>query len=229
MKRSFLKIIAVFLGLLLIAAIVITFTLDRILKSNIEQISSEILATEVTVDRVSISPLSGTGTIRGLRIANPEGFEDETALQIKSVHMELNLSSLLTEPVIVHLVEIEELDLSYQIGRSGSNLGKLGSNLSSHTETAGEGRQVIIERLLMDNTQLEIRVDLDDIEPVHLILDRFEQTNIGHDENNDLEDTLKILFEILLDEVESQSRAKLIEEGGSRILDEIENFFRELF
>jgi hypothetical protein len=125
--------------------------------------------------------------------------------------------------------EIEELELSYELTRSGSNLGTLAGNLPPADEAGDDGRRLIVERLLMENTELEIRVPLEDMETVRISLDRFEQTDIGHDGNNDLEATLQILFDVLLSEIESQARDKLIEEGGSRILDEIEDFFRDLF
>ena len=229
MKNLFFKLFVILIGVLIAAAVALTFTLDSIVKSNIERISSELLDTEVTVDRVNISILGRSGSIQGFHIANPEGFEEGTALQIKSVNLEIDPVSLLFNPVIVRLVEIEELELSYQLTARGSNLGRLAGNLPDPDEADDDARQIIIERLLMENTELEIRVPLEDVEPLHVSLDRFEQTDIGHDVENDLNNTMRILFDILLSEVESQARAKLIEEGGTRILDEIEGFLRDLF
>ncbi len=229
MMKTIFKISTALLGLLLISAIILTFTLDSIVKSNIERVSSDLLDTEVTVESVRLSLLSGSGSISGIQIANPDGFDGETALRIKSVRTEMDPSLFLSDPVVVKLIEIEELELSYELTSRGSNLGTLAGNLPPQDETGTDGRQIVIDRLLMDNTRLEVRVPLEDMEPVQLTLDRFEQTNIGHEENNDLETTLQILFEVLLDEVESQARAKLVEEGGSRILDRIEDFFRDLF
>ncbi len=223
------KILLILIGVVIAAAVALTFTIDSIVKSNIERISSELLDTDVTVDRVQISILGWSGSIRGLHIANPEGFEEDTALQIKSVNMEIDPLTLLFDPVNIKHLEIEEMELSYQLTARGSNLGRLAGNLPAPDEAGDDGRQVLIDRLLMDNTILEVRVPLEDMEPVRLTLDRFEQTNIGHDANNDLKAILQILFDILLDEVERQARAKLVEEGGSRILDEIEGFLRDLF
>jgi len=229
MKNLFFKLFVILIGVLIVTAVVLSFTLDSIVKSNIERISSELLETEVTVDRVHISIFGRSGSIQGIHIANPEGFEEGTALQIKSVNLEIKPGSLLFDPVIVNLLEIEELELSYQLTARGSNLGRLAGNLPGPDEVGDEGRQVIIERLLMENTELEIRVPMEDVEPVYVSLDRFEQTDIGHDVNNDLENTMRILFDVLLSEIESQARSKLIEEGGTRILDEIEGLLRDLF
>ena len=229
MKNLFLKVLVITFGVLIAAAVVLTFTLDSIVKSNIEDISSELLDTEVTVDRVRISLIGRSGSIQGIHIANPEGFEEGTALQIKSVNLEVNPGSLLFDPVIVNLLEIQKLELSYQLTPRGSNLGRLADNLPDPEEADDDARQLIIQRLLMENTELDIRIPLEDVEPVYVSLERFEQADIGQDVDNDLENTMRILFEILLSEVESQTREKLIKEGGTRILDEIEGFFRDLF
>ena len=229
MKNLFLKFLVITFGVLIAAAVILTFTLDSIVKSNIEDLSSELLETEVTVDRVRISLLGRAGSIQGLHIANPEGFEEGTALQFTSMNLEVSAGSLLSGPVIVNLLEIEELELFYQLSARGSNLGRLAGNLPDPDETGVEGRQIIIERLLMENTELEIRVPMENMEPVHVSLERFEQTDIGRDVNNDLEATMTILFDELLSEIESQARNKLVEEVGSGILDEIEGFLRDLF
>ena len=72
MKRV-LKFILIPAGVLILIAVILTFTIDSIVRSAIESRGSDILQTELSVDNVSISLLSGSGSIEGLSIANPDG------------------------------------------------------------------------------------------------------------------------------------------------------------
>ena len=65
MKRV-LKFILIPAGVLILIAIILTFTIDSIVRSAIESNGSDILQTELSVDNVSISLLSGSGSIEGL-------------------------------------------------------------------------------------------------------------------------------------------------------------------
>ena len=64
MSKKTLKLTAGFALVLLSLLLVITLSLDGMVKSGIERNGSELLQTRVTVDNVSISLFSGSGTIR---------------------------------------------------------------------------------------------------------------------------------------------------------------------
>ena len=57
--------------LLLLAGGGLFFYLDSIVKSGIEVVGSNLLGTAVTVDSVSLSPLSGQGSISGCELRTP--------------------------------------------------------------------------------------------------------------------------------------------------------------
>jgi hypothetical protein len=84
------------------------------------------------------------------------------------------------------------------------------------------------EGRVSDGDKKVAKVDIAEIEPVYFTLERFEQTGIGTGENG-LRPVLKTVYEMILDEVESQARARLVEEGGARLREEIESLFRDLF
>jgi len=57
--------------LLLLAGGGLFFYLDSIVKSGIEVVGSNVLGTAVTADSVSLSPLSGQGSISGSELRTP--------------------------------------------------------------------------------------------------------------------------------------------------------------
>ena len=51
--------------------------LDRSVTTGIEVVGSQVLGAQVAVASVAISPLNGSGSISGLEIRNPEGFDSD--------------------------------------------------------------------------------------------------------------------------------------------------------
>ena len=96
-------IISFVLVVLLIAGVGV-FYFDSIVKNGIEVVGSRLLGTSVTVNSVSLSPLNGSGTIRGLSIENPQGFNSGYAIQLDELSVNLNASSVFSD-----VVEIESV------------------------------------------------------------------------------------------------------------------------
>ena len=74
-------LIGVFVALLLGAGAALWFLssrLDSLVAGLIEQYGSQIVGTPVRVGSVAIDLRAGRGTIRGLRVANPEGYSGAT-------------------------------------------------------------------------------------------------------------------------------------------------------
>lgn len=72
MKPVFQVLVALIV-IFAIGALVLSFSLDGIVKSNLEDTTSEMLDTAVEVNEVGISILDGSGTIDGFIIHNPQG------------------------------------------------------------------------------------------------------------------------------------------------------------
>ena len=72
----------------IVAAVVgVLVFIDPLAKAAIEGLGSKIAGTRVTFAQVDIRPLTGTGTLRGLRIANPDGFKTESAVRVGEIHI----------------------------------------------------------------------------------------------------------------------------------------------
>lgn len=127
------------------------FYLDSLIKSGIEVAGSSALGAAVTVDSVSISPLSGAGTIRGLRIANVEGYSREHALRLGEVSVQLDAASLFSDVVEVDSVNIIAPVISYETKIRTDNIRELLNNLpqgdgSSAPATTSEAGVLLIVR-----------------------------------------------------------------------------------
>jgi hypothetical protein len=96
MKKAFQAVFVTGLVLFVIAAGAVSLSLGRIVKTAVEAAGPRLLGAPVTLDRVTISPWSGSGTLRGLVVGNPEGFKTASAIRVGSVEVSVKLTSLLT-------------------------------------------------------------------------------------------------------------------------------------
>jgi uncharacterized protein involved in outer membrane biogenesis len=120
-------------------------SLDAIVKRRIEQEGARLTGSVVAVDGVDIDLAAGAGRIRGLRIANPEGFSDADAIQLETIRLAIDLTSLGSHPLRIESIEVGEVDVRLEIDARGrSNIDVLrrhareaGAEASTPGESAG--------------------------------------------------------------------------------------------
>jgi hypothetical protein len=102
-------------------------TLDARVKNGIEASGSEALGLPVRVDAVELSLLSGRGVLRGLRVANPSGYSDADALRLGEVRLQIDLSTLLGDVLVVEELAIEQPRVNVEVDAAGlSNIEQIG-------------------------------------------------------------------------------------------------------
>lgn len=178
-----------------IGALVLSFTLDGIIKSSLESTTGEMLETTVEVNNVDISVLDGTGTIDGITIHNPEGFSDNPAVKLQQINIKMNLWTLLSDTVIVNSVEINQPDLFLEQKATGNNFKILNDKLN---EVEPSDINLIVDYLLVEEGQVTLRSDIGEERTVQGKFDRFELTDIGREGNNTMEQTLRQILRPIL-------------------------------
>ena len=114
----------------------------------------------VTVYGVSLSPLSGQGSISGLRVENPEGFESQYAFELDSVLISIDVNSVFMDAAEIESIIMQPI-IIYEARIASDNIRTLLANLgegdvsSSDPESADEsGQQIIIREFRMVDSQL---------------------------------------------------------------------------
>jgi hypothetical protein len=142
MKTAFRAAFGTALALFVIVAGAVSLSLGKIVKTAVETAGPRVLGAPVSVESATISPLSGRGVLRGLVIGNPAGYESASAVSVGSVEIEVKLSSLLTDTIVVERVAVSAPELTWEIGPGGSNLARLQRNAEeSAVRYGGEGSQ----------------------------------------------------------------------------------------
>lgn len=160
-----MKKLLLLIGLLIVGAgIFVYLNFESGLRRGIEIAASDALGTQVTVSGVSLSPLSGQGSIRGLTVANPEGFDAPYAMELGSLDVAVNLSSLVTDVIEIDSIVVNEMKVTYETNVLNDNIRALLANLPSSgaapvveaSPDAAPSKKLIIRDLRMLSPQIDL-------------------------------------------------------------------------
>lgn len=132
--KKFIKILASLLVLVLIAAFAATFFLGSIIKKAVNEAGPQLLGADVRLESASLSLFTGTSTIKGLTIGNPQGaWKGDKAIYLGTAHIKLNLPSLLTKRIIIENILIDAPEIYFESDLKTSNLQVLAANVDQNT------------------------------------------------------------------------------------------------
>jgi hypothetical protein len=159
--------------------------LDRIVTTGIEVVGSQVLGTEVTVASVAISPLNGSGSISGLEIRNPEGFDSDYIFQLEQVEVSLNAASLSSDVIEIESIIITQPEITYETRITTENVRALLENIGgSGGETATADSEAGKELFIRDFRLLGPQVNLvAAVASAPISLPDIELTDIGTEDN----------------------------------------------
>jgi len=128
-----MKIIIKILGVLvLVVAIVVAaslYYLDSGIKKAVETFGPQYTKTRVELNDVSLSPLSGKGSLTGLAVGNPQGFSDANAFYLGEIAIVVDTQTLRSNPVVIHSIRIVAPEITIeQVGKT-TNLQQLLKNI----------------------------------------------------------------------------------------------------
>ena len=120
-------------ALLAVASVVwLLSSLDSLAKRAIETYGSEVTQTSVNVDAVRISLVDGVGSIHGLVIGNPHGFNADYIFRLGEIDFDLDTSTVTEDVVVVKEIRILTPLVIYEIGVRGSNINALEENIAAY-------------------------------------------------------------------------------------------------
>ncbi|MGB5278360.1 MAG: hypothetical protein WBP02_14470, partial [Gammaproteobacteria bacterium] len=136
MKKTIFITIAVLIVVIVGAVFYVFSNLDAIVKAAIEQHGSDAVKTSVQVEGVAIKLTEGAAAIKGLTIANPEGFSMPQAFSLGEIAVDINLEKTDKELIAIDAINIAAPQVFYEINaaRQGS-LNVLKDNLGGGAGT----------------------------------------------------------------------------------------------
>jgi hypothetical protein len=133
MKKILLGLAIGVVVLAIVGVLAVTFLLDGTVKRGVETFGPKLTKVDVKLDGVSISILSGSGSIKGLIVGNPEGYKTSQAISVGSATLALKPTSILGEKVVINKIELLSPEITFEGGFGGNNLSKILANLEETT------------------------------------------------------------------------------------------------
>lgn len=135
------KIFLITLGLALAIFGAVAFlvsNLDDIVAKVIESEGSKVTGTDVSVSGVEISIKQGSGTISGLTIASPDGFQPAHAFKLEGVTMDIDLASLRSDVIVIDEIRVSDPQVTAQILQdASSNIQALQKHINQYSASKG--------------------------------------------------------------------------------------------
>jgi hypothetical protein len=111
--------------------------LNFMVKTAIEKYGSRATQTAVRVSRVKISLKEGSGSIYGLTVANPRGFETRHAFSLGEIGLKIDIQSLTKEVKVIDYIRVLAPEIYVEVNADNqNNLSEIQENLP----TGGSGK-----------------------------------------------------------------------------------------
>jgi uncharacterized protein involved in outer membrane biogenesis len=189
MKKILIIGVILIVAVVGVGAYVLLSSLDSVVKTAVEQIGSDATGTKVTLTEVEISPTSGHGALRGFRMTNPQGFAEGDAFKFDEISLTIDVTTILSDPVVIKEIVIAKPEITYAIGEGTSNVDEIEKNVNDYAgaEDSGgggsssEGPKIIIENLYMRDGTVTVSAPGMTDETLSAPLPDIHLTDIGKD------------------------------------------------
>ena len=125
MKKKLIRVGLVLVVLLILGVVAAAFFLGSIVTKGVNTVGPTITKVETKLDGASISMLSGKGELKGLFLGNPEGFKTPSAIKVCSVSMAIKAGSSLSAEIVIHSINVQAPQITFEGSLSGNNLSKI--------------------------------------------------------------------------------------------------------
>lgn len=162
-------------GAVVVIIIIILFVgisnLGPIIKNGVNTYGPQMTKTELRLKDVDISLFSGQATLKGFYMGNPKGFKSPQAVSVKSVYVDMDEKSLLSDPVIINKIEVVGPEITYEKISGTDNFQTVLNNIKqssgatapSKKETTakeGEGKKLLIQNFIVREGKVNLAVSM---------------------------------------------------------------------
>jgi len=154
--------------------------LDGAVQRGIESVGSRTAGVAVQLKDVRLSLLSGKGSLRGLRVANPKGYRAPQAVTVGEVYVALRPLSVLSDRVRVHTVVVQAPEIHYEKRDGKTNLETLQANVEASlaADKDKSGKKLQIDSLIVRDAKVYFH-DKPDAPPRTFVLKEIRLQDLG--------------------------------------------------
>lgn len=156
--------------------------LDRLVQQAITRYGSEMTGATVSVAAARLDSANGRGELRGLRIGNPAGFKTPYAIQADRIELELDLSTIASDVVVIRRIAVMTPDVIYEKGERQTNFDALQAQIAKavgQSASAGPGKKLIVQELVVQGARAQASAAFMGGKTVSVALPDLQMRDIG--------------------------------------------------
>jgi len=210
-----LVVIVVLLGVIGVIAI------NKITKTGIERGGTYAMGVETKLSDISVGLLSGSVSLDGLAIDNPEGFKSDHFFQLGDGSVAVTLGSLMEDTVEIQSLKLNNIDMALEKDGGKANYEVIlehlaevtggGDEPAEPTEDEAEGKKFIVRELVI--TDVKVKAEVIGGMSVPIVIPEIKMTDVGSDgEGVTLGDLTGIIMTTIMASV-VESAGDLLPEG----------------
>lgn len=187
-----MKKILIILAVVVVVVVAFIFfalsNLDKLIARAIETNGSEVTKTSVTVAGVEVSLRDGKGSIKGLDIASPEGFEAKKVFSLGDITLGIDVQSLRSETIVINEILISAPVVFAEVTKTGAtNIDRLKKNVEEYMpEPSGEGEDqggkeklVLVRQFVFEKGRIEVDASALGLEKRTIDLPEIRLSDVG--------------------------------------------------
>ena len=156
MKKSLSVILVI--GVVVIVALYLVggMLIGKVATAGVQAFVPQITKTSVQMDGLSVSPLTGSGTVKGFILGNPEGYKSDYSIAFDEAHMDVAPFSILGDRILIEKIHIKGPKFNYEKKLLSSNIKEIMKNVQAASGRAEEGEEPPVEEAPESKIKIEI-------------------------------------------------------------------------
>jgi hypothetical protein len=137
-KMAFWSIVIILVVLVIAGVTVASAFLGPVVKEGIDTFGPRITKVPVGVEGVHLSLLTGSASVKGLVVGNPEGYQSPQAISAGMIAVGVNPISVLSDKIVLRSIRLESPEITFEGSLRGNNLSQILDNVSGSAQTAAQ-------------------------------------------------------------------------------------------
>ena len=186
--KKVLIVFAVVIVVVVVAVFLLLSNLDSVVAKAIEKHGSDFTKTSVFVSGVDISLREGCGSIKGLRVESPDGFDVRDAFSLGDITLDIDIKSLPNDPVVIDEIHINAPVVNAEILEDGtSNIHEIQKNVQAYTgggksegeDSEGQSKRIRVKKFVFEKGIIEVDATALDIDKRTITLPEIRLNDVG--------------------------------------------------
>ena len=171
MKKWILRLFLLLVLLVLVGIVAAHFFLDGAIKKGVETYGPEFTKVSVKLDSANVMLLSGSGSLKGLVVGNPEPYKSPNSISLGVASLAIDPASLLSDKIVINSINIQSPQITFETDLKANNLSKILDNVQNSsgsdqksapadkTSSSGASKKLQVNDFLMSGGKIHVTVN----------------------------------------------------------------------